>query len=510
MNKREKEVLEETLKNEKKVLKELDKVYAEALTEIDDKISQLLARDDGNMQNVIYQVEYQKALKQQIESAIDTLHSKEFTSVSEYLTDCYNTGFIGTMYNLHGQNIPLMIPIDQEQVVQAITKDTKLSESLYNSLGKDIKTLKKQIASELSVGIATAQSYADIHRNIATVAGINKNKAMRIARTEGHRIQQTAAVNACNKAVEKGADIVKQWSAALDGRTRDSHRHVDGEITELDKPFSNGLMYPGDPNGPAAEVVNCRCTISQRAKWRLDNEELERLKVRAGYFGLDKTENFNDYKSKYLKFNTKILKSPSIGNVKIEQVKEEFRKILSNSKGADLHVTKMGMYADYTDYIEDVKLDAPFAYDSNADVIRYNPKASRFSEYDLNYVQTHELSHRMDCNEYESYKNSKFLKAIDVCSERVLENKSEIQQWFDEGGKYENSFAICDIINALSKGEIETGIGHPDSYWKKSIDNIPLEVFADISSIDVLDDKSKVEFESLLKELYESYMEMVE
>lgn len=128
----------------------------------------------------------------------------------------------------------------------------------------------------------------------------------------------------------------------------------------------------------------------------------------------------------------------------------------------------------------------------------------------MNYVQTHELSHRMDCNEYESYKNSKFLKAIDACSERVLENKSEIQQWFDEGGKYENSFVICDIINALSKGEIKTRIGHPDSYWKESIDNIPLEVFADISSIDVLDDKSKVEFESLLKELYESYMEMVE
>lgn len=45
---------------------------------------------------------------------------------------------------------------------------------------------------------------------------------------------------------------------------------------------------------------DCRCTISQRAKWRLDNEELERLKVQAEYFELDKTENFNDYKSKYL------------------------------------------------------------------------------------------------------------------------------------------------------------------------------------------------------------------
>lgn len=55
--------IEEHNADEKKVLKELDKVYAEAFTEIDDKILQLLARDDGNMQNVIYQVEYQKALK---------------------------------------------------------------------------------------------------------------------------------------------------------------------------------------------------------------------------------------------------------------------------------------------------------------------------------------------------------------------------------------------------------------------------------------------------------------
>ena len=320
MNKREKEVLEETLKNEKKVLKELDKVYAEALTEIDDKILQLLARDDGNMQNVIYQVEYQKALKQQIESAIDTLHSKEFTSVSEYLTDCYNTGFTGAVYDMHGQNIPLILPISHEDISRAVTHDTKLSQPLYESLGKDVKKLKQQIASELSVGIATSQSYADIHRNITTVAGINKNKAMRIARTEGHRIQQTASYDAQKKAKEKGADIVKQWSAALDGRTRDSHRRVDGEIRELDKSFSNDLMYPGDPNGPAAEVVNCRCTISQRAKWRLDEDELKILQDRAKFFGLDKTESLKDFENKYLKITT----NPAI---QLEKYESDFKKL---------------------------------------------------------------------------------------------------------------------------------------------------------------------------------------
>ena len=138
-----------------------------------------------------------------------------------------------------------------------------------------------------------------------------------IARMEGHRIQQTSAVNVQQRAKEKGADVVKQWDAALDGRTRESHRRGDGEIRELDEKFSNGLMFPGDPNGGAAEVVNCRCTSNTRARWALDESELETLKQRAEYFGLDKTDNFEDYRKKYLKAvdnseNGAIIKLPDI------------------------------------------------------------------------------------------------------------------------------------------------------------------------------------------------------
>lgn len=98
----------------------------------------------------------------------------------------------------------------------------------------------------------------------------------------------------------KGADVLKQWDATLDGRTRESHRRVDGEIRELDEKFSNGLMFPGDPSGGAAEVVNCRCTSNTRARWALDEAELQTLKERAEYFGLDKTKNFEEYREKYL------------------------------------------------------------------------------------------------------------------------------------------------------------------------------------------------------------------
>jgi len=260
------------LDNEKAVLKKLERNYQDALDEINSKIELLMARQDADMQHVIYQVEYQKALKTQVQSILETLQTNEFETVSEYLAKSYEDGFIGTMYDMQGQGIPLIFPIDQEQVVEAIQQETKLSENLYTAMGHDIKDLQKKISGEISRGLSSGQMYSEITRNIDSWARIPKNNAVRIARTEAHRIQTKASMNACNKAKEKGADVVKQWDASLDKHTRDSHARVDGEIRELDEKFSNGLMYPGDPSGAAAEVINCRCALLQRARWALGND----------------------------------------------------------------------------------------------------------------------------------------------------------------------------------------------------------------------------------------------
>ena len=103
MNKRQKETQQVFLDNEKAVLKKLEENYQDALLEIEDKIERLLARDHANLQNVIYQVEYQKALKAQIKSILEQLHANEFETLSEYLASSYEDGFIGTMYDLQGQ-----------------------------------------------------------------------------------------------------------------------------------------------------------------------------------------------------------------------------------------------------------------------------------------------------------------------------------------------------------------------------------------------------------------------
>lgn len=314
MNKKQKEVQQVFLDSEKEVLKKLKKNYQDALDEINTKIEILMARQDADMQHVIYQVEYQKALKTQVQGILDTLQANEFETVSEYLAKSYEDGFIGTMYDMQGQGIPLVMPIDQEQVVKAIQHETKLSESLYNSLGKDIKVLNKQIAGEISRGISTGMMFSEISRNIAGYAGISRNKAMRIARTEGHRIQCKATMDACYKAKEKGADVVKQWDASLDGKTRPTHRKLDGQIRELEEEFEVSgykAMMPGGFN-KASEDINCRCALLQRAKWALDEEELATLQERAEYFGLDKTKDFADYKKKYLKATEKVVEPSDI------------------------------------------------------------------------------------------------------------------------------------------------------------------------------------------------------
>lgn len=271
----DKEIAQAQLDNEKAVLKALESNYEDALEEIESKIANLMGRADADMQHVIYQVEYQKALKKQIEGILLQLQTNEFETVSEYLTKCYEEGFLGTMYALQSQGVPLVFPINQEEIVAAIQHETNLTSDLYNAF--NTKDLQKKIAREISRGFATGATFKEVARNVHAVTNIGKNNAMRIARTEGHRITETAAHNAQVKAVDRGADVVKMWDAALDSKTRPSHVRVDGEIREVKQKYSNGLMFPGDPSGSAAEVINCRCRSRTDARWALDADQTKML-----------------------------------------------------------------------------------------------------------------------------------------------------------------------------------------------------------------------------------------
>lgn len=297
MNKWEQEVQQSLLNDEKEALAELERLYNKALKDIGDKVKAFAydisvldaaleeeGLDDAQRkllqsrrQAKVYQKQYQDALQGQISDVVDKLHADEYETLHGYLTECYDNAFMGTLYNIQKQGIPLMLPIDQTAAVRAVLLNSKLSAGLYARLGIDLQQMKADVSREVTRGIAANMQYRDIARNIKNVSGVTMGRGRLIARTEGHRIQQQSNYDAQQRAKGIGADVVKQWDATLDSRTRESHAAVDGEIREVEKPFSNGLMFPGDPAGAAAEVCNCRCTSNTRAKWALSAEQTKWL-----------------------------------------------------------------------------------------------------------------------------------------------------------------------------------------------------------------------------------------
>lgn len=419
MKKYEKEVQQAFINNEEAVIKQLKTVYGNSLDTINSKVAKLdlsiaqlqkalVSVDDDDIgdlaraflgskkeftpmearatlqsmiQSKVYQKNYQNALKSQVGDILDKMHESEFKAISDYLLECYDNGYMGAMYAIQQQGIPLCIPIDQTAVVRAVQLDSKISKGLYTHLGENVGELKKHIAAEVSRGVATGMSYKQVAQQIkARMVGNYEDqpggalyRSMTIARTEGHRVQAQSAMNAAYDAKDRGADLLKQWDAALDARTRDSHAKVDGEIRELDKPFSNGLMFPGDPHGGAAEVVNCRCALLQRARWALDEEELQTLQERAAYFGLDKTENFEEYKAKYLKASEDLTKNDKNG--KIKQTTFDSFKL-------------SGIDADYASEIEETFVGLMRDYPVKGLSVKTNRASGEFGHYSGNVIGT--------------------------------------------------------------------------------------------------------------------------
>lgn len=325
MNKRQKLVQQQFLNNEQAVINRLDQVYKQSLTDINEKVKNLTftidqlqqeydwmdskdpqrAKVKSQIQSKIYQKQYQEQLQSQVDGILKQLQTQSYLTVSDYLDECYEDGFVGTIFDAHGQGVPIVTPIDQQSMVRAVQLDSKISKGLYTRLGEDVNLLKKKITAQVSRSVAMGMTYKQTAQALEGYTRIGYNNAIRIARTEGHRIQTTAAMDAMTAAKDKGADVVKQWDATLDGKTRDSHQQVDGEIRELNKPFSNGLMFPGDPDGDAAEVINCRCALLQRARWALGDGFTKHNNFTREIETFDSPDSYDEFKKGFFSSDNK-------------------------------------------------------------------------------------------------------------------------------------------------------------------------------------------------------------
>lgn len=154
----------------------------------------------------------------------------------------------------------------QGQTGHLTAKEQKAFDKLINS-GKDIRWQKGKIQSVVTQSILQGESIPNMARRVAREMGeINRRSTTRYVRTAMTGAQNAGRVDAYTRAQSMGIELEQEWLATLDGRTRDSHREMDGEAVEVGKMFSNHCRYPGDPSGPPEEIWNCRCTLVPRVK----------------------------------------------------------------------------------------------------------------------------------------------------------------------------------------------------------------------------------------------------
>jgi hypothetical protein len=92
----------------------------------------------------------------------------------------------------------------------------------------------------------------------------SKKRALRIARTE---TVGASNMGSFEGAKQTGLELDKYWIATRDKKTRPTHKKADGQIVKMNERFRVGrayLLYPGDKDGPAEEIINCRCAVGYK------------------------------------------------------------------------------------------------------------------------------------------------------------------------------------------------------------------------------------------------------
>jgi hypothetical protein len=97
-----------------------------------------------------------------------------------------------------------------------------------------------------------------------------------IGRSEALRSVHEGVNEAYQQAIDAGQidakDIERTWDSSKDKRVRRTHRFLEGQKRPWGGTWAteNGVIrYPGDPQAPAAETVQCRCLLTTRIRGAL-------------------------------------------------------------------------------------------------------------------------------------------------------------------------------------------------------------------------------------------------
>lgn len=130
------------------------------------------------------------------------------------------------------------------------------------------------INSQLGLTVLGAQSPSETITAVKDILGeTSRLRALTITRTELSGAYSVAAYERLLQQAKDTPGLQKQWRSSGKTHPRATHLAADGQVREVTALFDIGgveMRYPHDRQAPAAEIINCGCTmLPWHADWGL-------------------------------------------------------------------------------------------------------------------------------------------------------------------------------------------------------------------------------------------------
>lgn len=512
---------------------ELHNFYKQALKEMKVEIKQYVENYDTLSFSKRLEVEGQIKVANRIDEILEWLNTETDNSIRKHLTSEIEHGYFGTWYALESsENIQLDFPMLNEAYIKKLVNSPIEGKTFSKRLYKHQSKLGKTVTSELLNATLRGKGYAVVAKNVAEQTEASYKQALRIARTEGGRVQSESKQQAYRAAERSGVDLQKMWMATLDKKTRHSHQELDGQTVDVREEFHFNGYYAKGPRlfGRASLDINCRCTTVAvvngiKPELRKDGESKGVIDYKSYQeWSEDRLDSLNkDIRNKLT------AKQQAVYDKKLKEAPEKSRKLWDKYK-RDLSLKdvneKTGAYyrADdgvYMNIQEDIKGNY------------YHPSGNVFF---------HEFGHNIDFVSGGS-KNSfatteTILSNGKTLGETVFKEVKDHIKKAPGKAKYERVSAlkemlkadydkdiasmasISDLFGGSTSNQLHLGIGHGNGYWKPSKyvrtkpaqfrnERLGKEAFAEMYAATFTNKKELDKFVKWLPESYNMFEELV-
>jgi SPP1 gp7 family putative phage head morphogenesis protein len=256
---------------------DLIRVYEEAFQSLRDKLlarikSAELTGEDLRIEGLLIEID------QEITRLYDELGRNIQSSFYQNYTEAYYRTSYGIELGLNasGTVAKIPFPVLPTESIRAAFSEVIAGHTFFERLDHQAMTARWKIREAVSSTLIQGQTPAQLAKQIQGIYDTFENargNAQAAARTELLRAYSYGQQESMDRAEDAGVKFKYRWDATLDGRTRDSHQAMDGQIAKLNE--DDGKYYfklpserliegprmtgPGGASLPAAEVVNCRC-----------------------------------------------------------------------------------------------------------------------------------------------------------------------------------------------------------------------------------------------------------